>query len=170
MYLAEYSILRFDFVPFDLQLNGDNVSITAAEYDIQFPLSEVVDIQLTDQAPQGTYYKNNGVNAQQYFLGNFKYKEYGQCKMYYYRDYTPVIKIKTDQYTVFFNTKDSEKRKIFIGCLRRLWKVGSTYYLYKRTSKKVPGKVYLHPVDTYIGIITPDGGFESKKQKLLLPQ
>ena len=101
--------LRFDFVPFDLQLNGDNVSITAAEYDIQFPISAVEDIQLTDQAPQGTYYKNNGVDAQQYFLGNFKYKEYGQCKMYYYRNYTPVIKIKTDQYTVFFNTKDSEK-------------------------------------------------------------
>ena len=101
--------LRFDFIPFDLQLKGDNISITAAEYDIQFPLSAVEELQLTDQTPQGTYYKNNGLNAQQYFLGNFKYKEYGQCKMYYYRNYTPVIKIKTEEYTVFFNTKDREK-------------------------------------------------------------
>lgn len=103
--------LRFDFIPFDLQIKGETVFITAAEYDLQFPLSEVQEIELTDQAPQGSYYKNNGVNAQQYFLGNFKYKEYGQCKMYYYRGCTPVIKIKTDQYTVFFNTKESSKTK-----------------------------------------------------------
>jgi hypothetical protein len=45
-------------------------------------------------------------------------------------------------------------------------KVGNTYYLYKRTSKRVPGKKYPQPVDTYIGIITPDGIVERKKQQL----
>lgn len=45
-------------------------------------------------------------------------------------------------------------------------KIGATYYLYKRTSKRVPGKKYPQPVDTYIGIITPDGIVESKKRKL----
>ena len=28
-------------------------------------------------------------------------------------------------------------------------KVGNTYYLYKRTSKRIPGKKYPQPVDTY---------------------
>lgn len=45
-------------------------------------------------------------------------------------------------------------------------KVGNTYYLYKRTSKRVPGKKYPQPVDTYIGIITPDGVIEKKRQQL----
>lgn len=45
-------------------------------------------------------------------------------------------------------------------------KVGNTYYLYKRTSKRVPGKKYPQPVDTYIGIITPDGIIERKIQQL----
>lgn len=45
-------------------------------------------------------------------------------------------------------------------------KVGGTYYLYKRTSKRVPGKKYPQPVDTYVGIITPNGIIESKKKKL----
>lgn len=45
-------------------------------------------------------------------------------------------------------------------------KVGGTYYLYKRTSKRVPGKKYPQPVDTYVGIITPEGIIESKKKKL----
>lgn len=42
-------------------------------------------------------------------------------------------------------------------------KVGNNYYLYKRTSKRVPGKKYPQPVDTYIGMITPDGIIEKKK-------
>ncbi len=47
-------------------------------------------------------------------------------------------------------------------------KIGNTYYLYKRTSKRVPGKKYPQPVDTYIGVITPEGVIESKKKKLSL--
>ena len=47
-------------------------------------------------------------------------------------------------------------------------KIGNTYYLYQRTSKRVPGKKYPQPVDTYIGIITPEGVIESKKKKLSL--
>lgn len=47
-------------------------------------------------------------------------------------------------------------------------KKGNAYYLYKRTSKRVPGKKYPQPVDTYIGIITPDGVVETQKKKLVL--
>lgn len=49
-------------------------------------------------------------------------------------------------------------------------KVGGNYYLYKHTSKRVPGKKYPQPVDTYIGVITPDGVIESKKKKLSLTE
>ena len=45
-------------------------------------------------------------------------------------------------------------------------KKGDAYYLYKRTSKRVPGKKYPQPVDTYVGIITPEGILESKKKKV----
>lgn len=51
---------------------------------------------------------------------------------------------------------------------RTVKKVGNTYYLYKRTSRRVPGKKYPQPVDTYLGIITPEGVIESKKKKLSL--
>lgn len=47
-------------------------------------------------------------------------------------------------------------------------KKGDSYYLYKRTSKRVPGKKYPQPVDTFIGIITPDGVIESDKKKVSL--
>ena len=47
-------------------------------------------------------------------------------------------------------------------------KKGDAYYLYQRTSKRVPGKKYPQPVDTYIGIITPEGIIESNKKKISL--
>lgn len=47
-------------------------------------------------------------------------------------------------------------------------KKGDAYYLYKRTSRRVPGKKYPQPVDTYIGIITPGGVIETRKKKLEL--
>lgn len=45
-------------------------------------------------------------------------------------------------------------------------KVGNNYYLYKHSSKRVPGKKYPVPVDTYIGKITPDGIEKSGSKKV----
>lgn len=47
-------------------------------------------------------------------------------------------------------------------------KKGDTYYLYKRTSRRVQGKKYPQPVDTYIGVITPEGVVPSNKKKVVL--
>lgn len=49
-------------------------------------------------------------------------------------------------------------------------KKGDAYYLYKRTSKRVPGKKYPQPVDTYIGMITPEGVVYSDKKKVSLSE
>ena len=43
-------------------------------------------------------------------------------------------------------------------------KKDDNYYLYKRTSKRVSGKKYPQPVDTYIGVITPDGVIDAQKK------
>lgn len=45
-------------------------------------------------------------------------------------------------------------------------KVGNNYYLYKHSSKRVPGKKNPVPVDTYIGKITPSGIEESGLKKI----
>lgn len=49
-------------------------------------------------------------------------------------------------------------------------KKGDSYYLYKRTSRRVPGKKYPQPVDTYIGIITPEGIVTSNKKKITVTE
>jgi len=45
-------------------------------------------------------------------------------------------------------------------------KVGNEYYLYKATSKRVPGKRYPQPIQEYIGAITREGVVRSKARKI----
>ncbi len=45
-------------------------------------------------------------------------------------------------------------------------RVRDNYYLYKHTSKRVPGKKNPVPVDTYIGKITPEGIIKSDQKKI----
>ena len=50
-------------------------------------------------------------------------------------------------------------------CVR---KVGNQYYLYKHSSKRVPGFKNPQANDTYIGLITPDGIVKSESRKVPL--
>ena len=45
-------------------------------------------------------------------------------------------------------------------------KVGNEYYLYRSTSKRVPGKKYPQPVEEYIGIITRNGVTKTHVRKI----
>jgi hypothetical protein len=45
-------------------------------------------------------------------------------------------------------------------------KVGNEYYLYRSTSKRVPGKKYPQPVETYIGAITKEGVVRTNVRKI----
>lgn len=103
--------LRLDFTPFGLTIAGNQVSITAGSYDMEFPLEEVEEVSLVDGLPTQDYTKNNGADTGQYLLGKFRLKGYGQCRMYYYIGYAPVVKIVLSECTVYFNTRDSAKTR-----------------------------------------------------------
>ena len=45
-------------------------------------------------------------------------------------------------------------------------KVGNEYYLYRSTSKRIPGKKYPQPVETYIGTITKKGVVRTNVRKI----
>lgn len=47
-------------------------------------------------------------------------------------------------------------------------KVGNQYYIYKHTSKHVPGKKWPQAVDHYLGVVTPDGIVYKNKKKVSL--
>lgn len=45
-------------------------------------------------------------------------------------------------------------------------KVGNTYYLYKHSSRRVPGKKHPQATDEYIGVVTPAGVIKRNRKKV----
>lgn len=66
----------------------------------------------------------------------------------------PVIEKKYPEWVQKYRTRGTTVKK-----------KGDSYYLYKRTSRRVKGKKYPQPVDTYIGVITPNGVIQSNKKE-----
>ena len=48
--------------------------------------------------------------------------------------------------------------------------VGNAYYLYKTTSKRVPGKKYPQPVQAYLGTITKDGLVKAATRRISIEE
>ena len=51
---------------------------------------------------------------------------------------------------------------------KRIRERNGSYYLYRRTSERVPGKKNPQPKETYIGVITENGLIESGKRKVTI--
>lgn len=81
----------------------------------------------------------------------------GMCHLYRKGDIMPVTKKTYPEWVQKYRERGTTIKK-----------KGDSYYLYKRTSKRVPGKKYPQPVDTYLGLITPEGVVRSNKKKVTL--
>ena len=103
--------IRMDFTPFEMDFRDSQVYITAGSYDLDFPVADIQELSLENDLPTKSYSKNNGADTSQYLLGKFRLPGYGQARLYYYIGYSPVIRIQLPEYTVYFNTKNSEKTK-----------------------------------------------------------
>lgn len=94
-------LLRMDFVPVRMSIDGTQVSITSGYTDTSFSTDEIKDLQLLDSLPDDSFVRTNGSDDGQQLLGVFKGQKTGPCRMYVQLDESPVLSIQTDQYTVF---------------------------------------------------------------------
>ena len=100
-------ILEMDFMPRYLTAEGNWVSISAPSYPISFEKSDIKEAKLLSELPKADYKRTNGLADGQQLVGKFKEKEMGQCRLYIYRKYSPVLKIELEEYTVFINSKQA---------------------------------------------------------------
>lgn len=63
-------------------------------------------MQLLDALPADNFYKVNGSADSKQYMGKFKGKETGKCQMYVTLDVTPILEIKTPEYTIFINSRE----------------------------------------------------------------
>lgn len=103
--------LKLDFTPIYLKAGQDVIAISAPMYQIEFKRTDIKDIELLEALPDESFSKSNGMADSRQLLGKFRGKESGECRMYIYKDYSPILKIELPEYTVFINSKEAEKTK-----------------------------------------------------------
>lgn len=99
-------ILSLENAKIAFLINGNQVTIDAAMYDTHFMISDIQSIEIIEKMPEDDFTRTNGGATEKYLIGHFKGKETGNCLMYLYRDYVPVLEIKLSDKTIYVNSKN----------------------------------------------------------------
>lgn len=99
-------LLKIDFTPVRMQMTDTTVTVTSGYSNISFDRDEIEDLRLLDALPADNFYKVNGSADSKQYMGKFKGKETGKCQMYVTLDVTPILEIKTPEYTIFINSRE----------------------------------------------------------------
>ena len=97
---------QFENVTVQSSIEGDQATFSAAMYHTDISLEDIESVEILDALPDDDYVRTNGGSTDQYLIGHFSGRETGKCMMYVYLDYTPVLKIKTADVTIYVNSKD----------------------------------------------------------------
>lgn len=111
--------IRMDLSPVTLQIEGNRVEITGATYDDDFTGGEILGVGLLDALPaDAQFHRTNGLADGDKMIGKFREKELGTCRLYIYKNYTPVLHIELKDYHVYMNSKKEGETKRWYGLLK----------------------------------------------------
>jgi len=105
-------LARFELTPIGLELTQDSVEITSGYSDLTVGYEDIRDVGLREELPDDDYKRVNGGDTDQMLVGRFKGKETGNCRMYIYTEYSPILEITTADGPVYVNSRtDGEAEK-----------------------------------------------------------
>lgn len=105
-------MLKLDFVPIQMEVQEDGLSITSGYTDLSLSYGEILGVRLIDELPEDEYRRTNGVSDSRQNIGRFKGKETGKCRMFLYTGYEPILVIDTEDGPVYINSEtDGEAEK-----------------------------------------------------------
>lgn len=105
-------LARFELTPIGLEMTQDGVEITSGYSDLTVGYEDIRDVGLREKLPDDDYKKVNGGDTDQMLVGRFKGKETGNCRLYIYTEYSPILEITTADGPVYVNSRtDGEAEK-----------------------------------------------------------
>lgn len=104
-------LLPFDFARISMNVEEDRCIIRGASMSCTFDLDEVEDIALVPERPSMS--KRNGFDSNRFYLGDFKVEGYGNCKVYVCLKQELVIRVRTQDGIIWFNSESREETEKF---------------------------------------------------------
>jgi len=104
-------ILWFDNAKIMVKMEDNQVTMEAAIYDTSFTISDIQSIKILEKMPEDDFARTNGGATEEFLIGHFKGKVTGNCMLYLYCDYVPILEIKLADQTIYVNSKNENDIK-----------------------------------------------------------
>ena len=84
---------------------GENFQVQYSPYPLTVEYDEIESVELVEELPDVKMSKDNGAATDQYSIGKFRVRNQGRYHLYVYHGYSPIVKIKTRDAMIYFNSK-----------------------------------------------------------------
>lgn len=102
-------LIDLDFSETELEVSGNEVTVSYSFYDCSFSLDDIQSAELLDELPDDNFSRENGGDTEKLLVGHFKGDKTGDVMMFLYRKETPLIRIDLPGQTVFLNSDVTER-------------------------------------------------------------
>lgn len=112
--------VRLEFTPIELSLEKKKAVITSGYSDLEMSYEDIAGIQIIDRLPAEEFRRVNGGEDRRMLVGKFRGTETGNCRMYLYKGYEPILEITTDNGPVYVNSKKEGEVSVWYNELATL--------------------------------------------------
>lgn len=110
--------IKMDFVEMRMQIGSEQIGIESGMYDLSFSREDIESVEIVENLPEEKLVRTNGAAMEEYLPGKFPGKETGECRLYIYRGYTPILKIVVPEYTIYINSKTENQLEQWYQALK----------------------------------------------------
>lgn len=107
--IAIWFTVKFEFTPIDMELAEDGIKITSGYSDVEIGYEEITGLEVIPQLPEDDFRRVNGGEDPEKLVGKFRGEETGNCRMYIYIGYEPVLEIETGEGPVYINSREESQ-------------------------------------------------------------
>lgn len=87
-----------------MEVSGNSVEVSCSFYDCSISLEDIRSVKLRKELPAEKYVRTNGSGTEEMMIGHYKGKFSGKTMMFLHRKIAPLIEIRTDEQTIYFNS------------------------------------------------------------------
>lgn len=109
-------MMPFDFARITMEMDGTSCRVQGASMGYTINLEDVKEVTLLEERPDMS--KKSGFDSNRFYLGDFRVKDYGTCKVYINLKNDSVIKVDAGDRLVWFNGATKEQTKEYYEQLK----------------------------------------------------
>ena len=102
-------LFQVDHAPVSFQVEGQEVRITSLWYEYKFSRDQMKEAELIYEMPDDSFRRTDGASTPKRDLGHYRGEKTGDCMMFLYDGYKPILYIDVGEMRIFVNSQEAEE-------------------------------------------------------------